>query len=246
MAELKLHLDRSSPVPLYHQVARELEAAIERGDLGQGDRLENETDLAERLHLSRPTIRRAIQELVDKGLLVRKRGVGTQVLNSQLRRRMKLTSLYDDLLESGRRPKTEILGLEHAPASQEIADRLGLAPDTEVVQLERIRYADDVPLAIMHNWLPVEIAGELTRDPLEEAGLYAWLRDRGVRFRVADQRVGARAASPHEASLLECADAAPLVTMERIAFDDYGRTVEYASHVYEASRYSLEITLVDT
>lgn len=71
---LSVELDRSSPVPLYFQVAQVFEKAILDGQLKPGDRFENELALASRLNLSRPTTRRAIQELVDKGLLVRKRG----------------------------------------------------------------------------------------------------------------------------------------------------------------------------
>ncbi len=91
------HLDRSSPVPLYFQVAQRLEKMIESGQLAPGARLENEIALAEQLGLSRPTMRQAIQYLVDKGLLSRKRGVGTQVVNTRVRRSVELTSLYDDL-----------------------------------------------------------------------------------------------------------------------------------------------------
>src|SRR5690625_3672912 len=78
-AELFKDLDRNSPVPLYFQVAQCLEDGIRDGVLPPGTRLENEISLAKRLSVSRPTVRRAIQEVVDKGLLVRRRGVGTQV-----------------------------------------------------------------------------------------------------------------------------------------------------------------------
>src|ERR1700733_12843466 len=94
MSELTVDLDRSSPVPLYYQVSRQIEAAIDAGDLAPGDRLENEISLADRGGLSRPTMRRAIQELVDKGLLVRRRGIGTQVVHGRVKRPMDLTSLF--------------------------------------------------------------------------------------------------------------------------------------------------------
>ena len=106
MTDLQLELDRSSPVPLYFQIARQIEVAIERGDLAPGDRLEDEVGLADRHGLSRPTMRRAIQELVAKGLLVRKRGVGTQVVHGQVTRRVELTSLWDDLTEHRQQPST--------------------------------------------------------------------------------------------------------------------------------------------
>jgi DNA-binding GntR family transcriptional regulator len=85
-ANLAIDLDRSSPVPLYFQVAEQIAEAIRRGDLAPGARLDNEILLADKLGLSRPTIRQAIQYLVDKGLLVRKRGVGTQVVHGQVKR----------------------------------------------------------------------------------------------------------------------------------------------------------------
>src|SRR5688500_20142611 len=89
-------VDRASPVPLYFQVARQLEQAIESGVLPPGSRLDNEIALAEELGLSRPTMRQAIQYLVDKGLLVRKRGGGTHVARARVRRPVGLTSLFDD------------------------------------------------------------------------------------------------------------------------------------------------------
>ena len=126
MAELVLDLDRSSPVPLYFQVSRQIEAAIESGQLGPGDRLENEISLADRWGLSRPTMRRAIEELVDKGLLVRRRGIGTQVVHGRVKRPMDLTSLFDDLARSDQQPTTELLGRELVPAPAEVAERLGV------------------------------------------------------------------------------------------------------------------------
>ena len=74
-------MDRASPVPLYFQVATRLQQLIEEGEIPLGTRLENEIDLADQVRVSRPTMRRAIQYLVERGMLVRKRGVGTQVVH---------------------------------------------------------------------------------------------------------------------------------------------------------------------
>jgi DNA-binding transcriptional regulator YhcF (GntR family) len=115
---LAIPVDRTSPVPLYFQVAQHLERAIAGGELAPGTRLENEIMLADQLGLSRPTMRRAIQYLVDRGLLVRKRGVGTQVVQSKVRRPVVLTSLYDDLDKSGQRTRSRTpSGSPTAPTS---------------------------------------------------------------------------------------------------------------------------------
>lgn len=103
-------LDRTSgAAPLYVQIARRLEAAIAAGELAAGTRLENEVSMAERLGLSRPTIRQAIQDLVDKGMLVRRRGVGTQVLQRPVARAVDLTSLHEDLQKSGNADRKSVV-----------------------------------------------------------------------------------------------------------------------------------------
>jgi DNA-binding GntR family transcriptional regulator len=242
--KLAIDLDRSSPVPLYFQVAEQISDAIRRGDLPPGSRLENEILLADQLGLSRPTIRQAIQYLVDKGLLVRKRGVGTQVVHGQVKRSVELTSLYDDLRRSGQEPTTRVLALEPARADPEIAAILGVPTGAEVLRLERLRFAAAEPLAILHNWLPTNLA-PLTADALAQRGLYELLRAAGVRMRVANQRIGAKAAGAAEARLLGERRGAPLLTMVRTTYDDQGRAVEHGSHVYRASHYALEVTLVE-
>lgn len=240
---LSVELDRSSPVPLYFQVAQVFEKAIMDGQLKPGDRFENELALASRLSLSRPTTRRAIQELVDKGLLVRKRGVGTQVVQTPVHRPVKLTSLFDDLARAGQEPGTRVLEYTVGPASDEIAERLNLEAGSEVVMMRRLRTSGGQPLALMTNYLPAGIAPD--RDELERVGLYQSLRARGVHIRLAQQRIGAKAAERDEAKLLDEKPKAPLLVMERTAFDDSGRVVEYGSHAYRASRYYFDTTLVD-
>ncbi len=245
MSELTFDLDRSSPVPLWFQVARQLEEAIEHGRLGRGDRLENEVGLADRWGLSRPTMRRAIQELVDNGLLVRKRGIGTQVVSGPMKRQVGLTSLFDDLARSGRKPSTRILTHETAPADDRVAYHLGVHQGTEVVLLARLRLADEEPMAILRNWLPVDVAGGFTSQQLEARGLYELIRATGSHMRIASQRVSAREAALGEARLLGVRKGAPLLTMERTTYDDSGRAIELGDHVYRAGIYSFEMTLVD-
>ncbi|WP_157521374.1 GntR family transcriptional regulator [Mycobacterium sp. ACS4331] len=240
---LAIELDRSSPVPLYFQVAQVFEKAILDGQLKPGDRFENELALAKRLNLSRPTTRRAIQELVDKGLLVRKRGVGTQVVQTPVHRPVELTSLFDDLARAGQEPTTQVLDYRLGPASDDIAQHLNLPVGSDVVTMRRLRSSGGQPLAVMTNHLPAAVAPD--RDELETAGLYQSLRSRGVHIRVARQRIGAKAADREEARLLDEKPKAPLLVMERTAFDDSGRIVEYGSHVYRASRYYFDTTLVD-
>lgn len=243
MARLNLTIDRSSPVPLYHQLVEGIEKAIYDGTLESGSRLDNEIELAAQLRVSRPTMRKALAHLVDSGLLVRKRGVGTQVVASQVRRQLELSSLFDDLQRTGGTPSTKVLQFEHSPADDATCEKLQLEPGSHVYAFTRLRSIDGKPLALMRNWVRDDIT-ELDTAALTERGLYDILRDAGTNFRLAHQRVGAVTADNEQAERLGVAPGAALVTMDRTAVDDVGQCVETGSHVYRADSYSFEMTLV--
>jgi DNA-binding GntR family transcriptional regulator len=242
-ASLGLHVERSSPVPLYFQLAQQLEAAIERGALTPGSLLGNEIELAARLGLSRPTVRQAIQSLVEKGLLVRRRGVGTQVVHSKVKRPLELSSLYDDLAAAGQRPATKVLVNTVVAASTEVAAALGVPEGSEVHRVERLRLTHGEPMAYLVNHLPLGLL-DLDTGQLESTGLYRLMRSAGITLHSARQSIGARAATPAEAERLAEDLDAPLLTMQRTTFDDTGRAVEFGSHTYRPSRYSFEFQLL--
>lgn len=242
--QVDVRLDRTSPVPLYHQLAQAIESAIDSGALRPGDRLENELSLTERLGLARPTARQAIQELVRKGLLVRRRGLGTQVVRPAIHRDVRLSSLYDDLAASGRVPDTTVLSHERCtPATAEVPALLELlAPDTPLQVLRRLRRADGEPLAIMTNYLPERY--ELDDVALAGRSLYDLLRDQGAQIAIAHQTIGARLADAGEADLLGQPRPLACVTAERIVYDDAGALVEVGRHLYRSDRYSVQTSLV--
>ena len=242
--ELDITLERNSPVPLYYQLAQSIEHAINTGTLAPGDRLENELSMTSRLGLSRPTARQAIQELVKKGLLVRKRGVGTQVVRSQFRRDERLSSLNEDLAKAGKTPSTTVLEFSVGELDQDVRDAIDAEEVTEreFLKIRRLRLADDVPLAILTNYLPSHI--QLSRSALEETGLYACLRSLGINLKIAHQRISARLMTDDEAELLDEETPAACLTVDRIAYDDVGQFVEFGRHLYHAAHYSVQSSLV--
>jgi DNA-binding GntR family transcriptional regulator len=232
-----INIDRTSPVPLYFQLAQHYEAAIRSGALKVGSRLDNEVQLAERLGMSRPTVRAAFLYLSNKGLVVRKRGAGTLVAKESIDRDVELTSLYDDLATAGRAPATKVIRVEVTHANDRVAAALQLPERALVNSLQRIRLADGEPIALMHNFLPAALV-HLSIEMLEEHGLYELLRASGIRMCSASQRMCAKNASAAEARTLGENRGAALLTMERIAYDDTGRPVEFGQHLYRASRYA--------
>jgi DNA-binding GntR family transcriptional regulator len=236
-----VRIDRASPVPLWHQLAEQLTAAVHDGRLQPGDPFENELALAARLNLSRPTVRRAMQEMVDQGLLVRRRGIGTTVANRKVHRRAALSSLHDDLVRAGQAPTTTVLDLCSVRDAR-AASALDLPVDTDLLAVVRLRSADGSPLAVLHNWLPPAFA-DVTADELTRDGLYAALRARGASPVVARQSVGARMPSRAERRQLAIVGSQPVLTMTRTAFGSTGEAIEFGDHCYRAEDYSLDLLL---
>jgi DNA-binding GntR family transcriptional regulator len=112
-----------------------------------------------------------------------------------------------------------------------------------VYHFTRLRKVAGKPLALMENWVRDDIT-PLTEELLASQGLYSVLRNGGVNFRLATQRIGAVVANEYQATQLDAAPGSALVTMERTAVDDTGRNVETGHHVYRADSYSFEMTLV--
>ncbi|GAB3151780.1 GntR family transcriptional regulator [Amycolatopsis stemonae] len=237
-------VDPGSPEPLYFQVSQQLHAAIEDGRLPAGAKLGNEVDLAASLRLSRPTIRQAIQTLVNQGLLVRRRGVGTQVVRTKVARPLRLSSLFDDLTGLGGKPTSVVLANSVEEADAEAAELLEAPNLTHVRRLARLRSTDGEPLALMNNYLPDGVL-DPTDEELREKGLYQLLRAAGVRLHAAEQSIGARLATEEDAQLLDEEPGAALLTMQRTTYDDTGRVVEYGWHVYRASRYAFNLSLTN-
>ena len=241
-SRLAAALDRSSPVPLYYQLAQALESAIDRGDPAAGSHLDDELTLSRELGISRPTVRRAIAYLAGKGMLIRRRGIGTLVVPVRVKRPVDLSSLYDDLAESGQMPTTRVLTFETVQVPQDVARAMKIEPDAWVHHFTRLRMVGDQPIALMENFVAGHVP--LDRGELERSGFYRILRAVGIHLQIASQTIGARQAGDEEARLLEIRRHMPVLTMHRVSYDSSGRAIELGSHVYPADRYSFEVSLV--
>ncbi|MDO5728341.1 MAG: GntR family transcriptional regulator [Actinomycetaceae bacterium] len=239
--QLNVTIERHSSTPLYQQIAEPLEQAIIAGEVAPGELVEDEISMAKRLQVSRPTARRALQELVNRGLLTRRRGVGTRVTPSQIHRPLELSSLNDDLIKAGFTPTTRVLSYEIIEAGPLEAKLLNLSEGDGVLLTTRLRSIDGQPLAILTNHLPLELAPEWAE--LQRDGLYDCFANRGIKIASATQVIGARSATSREAELLDEDSRAPLLTMERTAYTEDGKIVEVGNHVYRPTLYSFRFTV---
>jgi GntR family transcriptional regulator len=231
--------------PLYVKLRRTLEEALRAGTLRQGDALPAERDIAEYAAVSRVTVRKAIDDLVADGLLVRRHGSGTFVTRpiSKVEQRLsQLTSFTEDMARRGIKARSEWLhkGI-HTPSPDEMMI-LGLAADTRVSRLSRLRMADDQPLAIEH----ASVSGEFLPDPSTvTTSLYEELERRHVRPIRAVQRISATNMKEADAGLLGVPVGAAGLSIERISYLATGRAVEFTRSLYRGDAYDFvaELTI---
>lgn len=236
-----IELDHNSPIPLYHQISEPIKELILNGTIPAGAKLEDELSMASRLGVSRPTARRALQSLVELRLVVRKRAVGTIVAPKEIHRQVKLSSLYDDLKQTGQKPTTEVISYEEISPDEEVSTDLRLEKDAKVIKVIRLRLANGEPLAIMTNYLPLEVAP--SEKELRSEGLYDVMRRHGDEVVSAQQTISARKASPEEAKILQEPRGAAILAMRRVSYNQSGLPVEIGDHIYRASRYKFTTRL---
>lgn len=217
-------------IPIHQRIRDELVACVESGSLGGRERLPSEAELAQRYGVTRMTVRQALSAMVNDGLLVRRRGVGTFVAeNARNRRNMsRLTGFAEEMAHDGRSVQTRILDQRIVPASAEIAAALGLDEGVHTTHLGRVRAIEGVPTIVQHSWLPYDLDPELWHRPLLDSSLYATLREQGIELRRADQRFAAVPATKELAKQLDVAARTPLLRIERVTLDDRNIAVELA------------------
>ncbi|WP_116810782.1 GntR family transcriptional regulator [Steroidobacter cummioxidans] len=227
-------LDELSTLPLYQQLQRKLREAIEARVLGPEDALPPERDLAEELAVSRITVRKAIDGLVDEGLLIRKQGSGTFVTNRVEKNFAKLTSFSEDMRARGRKPRS--VWLDRAAGTVTPGESLTLrsSPGTPVYRFSRIRYADDAPMALEYATV---LADCLPSVESVETSLYEALERTGNRPVRALQRLRAVLLTAEQAQLLKAQEKDAGLLVERVGFLKDGRAVEFSQSFYRGDIY---------
>jgi GntR family transcriptional regulator len=234
LSDVLAPLDESSAQPLYQQLQRALRHAIESRIIAPDDALPPERDLAEELSVSRITIRKAIDGLVEEGLLIRKQGSGTFVSNRVEKNFAKLTSFSEDMRARGRKPRSVWLNRAAGTVTPEESLTLRSSPGTPVFRFHRIRFADDAPMALEYATV---LASCLPSVEAVETSLYEALEQTGNRPVRALQRLRAVLFTGDQAKLLKAQERDPGLLVERVGFLKDGRAVEFSQSYYRGDIY---------
>lgn len=232
---LRARLAKPGPTePLYARLAREIDHEIHLGHLVRGETLPGERVLAENLALSRVTVRKAIDGLVETGRLVRRPSAGTEVAGRVEKSLTRLSGFSEDIAARGLVPGCIWLRKDIAAANGEDARMLDVPVGAPILQLHRIRTASGVPIALEIALVPASVLG----DPNAiDQSLYAALEAVHAAPVRAVQRLRASAATKADATHLACEPKAPLLVMERRCFDAHGAVVESTQTRYLGDAY---------
>jgi len=214
---------------LYARIEETIAAEIAQGEYRPGDQLPSEDELLLRFQVSRITVRRAIQNLVSRGLLEIRRGLGTFVLLPRIEAELtKLTGFVEDMKSAGRTPTARVLSQGVIAASARVAERLQLAKGTKVMQIKRVRLADDMPLSLDETYLPLPIGKQIVWNDLRLHPIFTLLEERyGVPLVEADYELEAVIASKPVAVALQVRVGSPIFQIERTSLTTGNHPVDY-------------------
>lgn len=231
-------IDKKSPIPIYHQLEELIKNQIDSGQLQPDQAIPSEREFTEQYQISRMTVRQALTNLVNDGFLYRKKGTGTFVNERKVEQVLHgLTSFSEDMLERGLTPSSEILSYEIVPASLSVAQKLEIEVEKPVLQIERIRLADDVPMAIETAYMPIHLTEGLTKE-LAKDSIYQFIEEKlSLKIDEAYQELEAVAASDHDAKYLHIKKGSPVLRIMRVTYLENRTPFEYVKSSFRADRY---------
>lgn len=238
-------LDRKSPVPMYYQIERYIEQLIENRNLKAGDQIPSEREFTDQFHVSRMTVRQAIMDLVNSGILIRIKGKGTFVSNQAKIEKslLGLNGFSEDMIGRGMIPGSKMLSFNKIQPTVKIAEHLGVQEVDEVFEIKRTRLADGKPMAIETCYIPTKFVPDLTEE-LASPSIYQYIeRECGLLIDHADQSIEAAIVTAEEAKILEVPKSSPILLIERRSYLKNGQPIEQTKSLFRADRYKLMITL---
>jgi GntR family transcriptional regulator len=231
-------IDSETPEPKYYGVKRHLLDFI--GGLGPGTVVPTERELATELGTSRTTVRQALGELVVEGRLERRQGSGTYVAEPKITWHLYLASFTEQVEASGFKADAKVLGTQRIAATNALAEQLGVTPRAPIYRIERLRLADNWPIAIEISGLPVERFPGLTRTVRSHNSLHALLAERyGAQLQTGQESIETAPATPREAGSVRVDVGTPMLVVTRLNFDGDGTPVEYGRTWFRGDRVTL-------
>lgn len=240
-------LDKDVPIPLYFQLKEKIKEKIVNGELEPGDLIPSERELSEKYNISRPTIRQALQGLVNEGLLYREKGRGTFVAKPKIKYGFiqKFTTFYDDMQKKGYTLKTKVISQEVKKATSRVANKLDINKNDKVIFLERIRYIEETePIVWVMNFIPYELCPGLINEELKDKSLYHVLDEKyNITYHKAEITLEPVIAEKIDAEILKVEEGSPIHLMENVTYNKEGVIMDYFESRFRGDKGKVQVEL---
>jgi GntR family transcriptional regulator len=241
-------MNRALPLPKYHQIYLVLREQLQEGRFSQG--MPGELALMRQFGVARVTIRRALSQLADEGLIAREPGRGTRPLaapeaaSSQSQgQRAQLSGLLENIISMGLRTSVKVLSVAELEPPADVAQRLDLPAGERVQKAVRVRSTREGPLSYITTWVPQRVARGFGRQELSQKPILVLMEEAGVRVGRAEQTISARLADAELAQHLDVTVGSALLDVRRLIFDEEDRPVQWLQGVYRPDRYEYQMQL---
>jgi GntR family transcriptional regulator len=238
-------VDFNNPIPKYLQISNWLEEMIRKGRYGVGERLPSESAMAEICGVNRNTVRQAISELVTKGLISKKNGVGSFISardpSSVKYILQNISSFTDDMLSMDITPQTKILAQKAVEADPQLAEKLMMGGDKRVILTKRLRLGNGVPLVIERSYLPYGEYKSLLGMKLTGSLYHILTENFGAELHRSIQTFKAVALSEEDAKLLDVPPKSPGIFLESIIYDPKNIAVEVMHAHHRGDKYVFQV-----
>ncbi|WP_059102927.1 GntR family transcriptional regulator [Shouchella shacheensis] len=238
-------IDKKSPIPIYFQIEEFIKKQIAEGVLYPGEALPSEREFADEYGISRMTVRHGINNLVNQKLLYRKKGKGTFVSWPKIEQPLSgMTSFTEDMESRNMKPDSKLLVFTTIQASAFVARQLQISEGEAVYFIQRVRLADELPIALERTYIPVSLVPGLTKEVLN-ASLYAYFEETcGFTIHEAEQTIEASLASEEDATHLSVPINSPLLSIRRNTRLLDNRVLEVVFSHYRGDRYHFVTRMV--
>lgn len=230
-------------VMLWRKIADDIEHAIVRGDFAIGERLPSEQEIADRFGVNRHTVRRALAELTERGLVRAERGSGTYVEPARITYPIRARTRFSEIINAaGRMAGGRLLASSSEPAPRDIALRLDLPPNAMAVRLEILRSANRVPISLGTSWLPADLAPDAAKIYRMVRSVSRLLAHIGFQdYKRRDTRVSAAVADAVHAAKLQLTPGRPLIVVDSVDIASDGRPILTSHARFAADRVELVV-----
>ncbi|SEO57355.1 transcriptional regulator, GntR family [Amphibacillus marinus] len=239
-------INKNSPIPIYYQIEEYIKKKIIAEELMPGDALSSEREFAEQFNISRMTVRQAINNMVNDGLLFRQKGRGTFVAEQKIEQDLSsLTSFSEDMRKRNQTPSNQLISIQlinHQPA---ISEKLRVGSNEPIYEIKRLRLADDEPIALETTYTPEKIVGHIDEKQAEQS-FYTYIEEQlQLDISYGLQTIEASIANKDEMKYLKVKKDDPILLMQRTSYlnDPHQTPIEYVKSAYRADKYKFNMKM---